>query len=73
MRKHQLTKAEIEYKTSTKTLEEMLAKLMNTDDLASTNQGMKNLITIQTSLIKEFISLWQKTLHISLWQKTHYI
>ena len=43
-RKHQLTKAEIQYKSDTKTLYDMLAKLMNTHDgkelLATTNQGM---------------------------------
>lgn len=43
-RTHQLTKAEIEYKTDTKMLEEMLAKLMmdmhNGDKLTTTDQGM---------------------------------
>lgn len=42
VRKYQLTKAEIEYKTDTKTLEKMLAKLMtnmHNGKVATTDQG----------------------------------
>ena len=48
-RKHQLTKADLQYKTDTKTLEKMLAELMDIrdedirdddrEDMASSNQG----------------------------------